>query len=247
MTRPYVFCHMMTSLDGKIMGTYMRSPEAAASGKVFYDLAFGDSPHYRHQGWLSGRVTTDDNFTHYASPALDEGAAEVPAGDFLPVRDAEKYYISIDPAGTLGWESPDLTYQTTDAHVLEVLTDRASNAYRAFLRKLGISYIIAGVEHIDFALLLDKLHAELGIGTLMLGGGGVLNWSFIQEGLCDELSLVIAPVADGATAAPALFSTGGFSGDIPRGFRLSAAEVRENDTVWLRYTVNNEQSGDHDD
>ena len=30
MNRPYVFCHMMTSLDGKIMGNYMETPEGSA-------------------------------------------------------------------------------------------------------------------------------------------------------------------------------------------------------------------------
>lgn len=27
MNRPYIFCHMLTSLDGKIMGNYMEIPE----------------------------------------------------------------------------------------------------------------------------------------------------------------------------------------------------------------------------
>lgn len=31
MNRPYIFCHMMTSLDGKIMGKYMETPEGAAA------------------------------------------------------------------------------------------------------------------------------------------------------------------------------------------------------------------------
>ena len=32
MNRPYIFCHMMTSLDGKIMGNYMDTPEGSAAG-----------------------------------------------------------------------------------------------------------------------------------------------------------------------------------------------------------------------
>ena len=55
MNRPYVFCHMMTSLDGKIMGNYMDTPEGSAAGDVFYNLSFGKNPFYKHQGWLSGR------------------------------------------------------------------------------------------------------------------------------------------------------------------------------------------------
>ena len=159
MTRPYVFCHMMTSLDGKIVGNYMRTPEA--------------------------------------------DAAPVPDGDFVAVSDASKYYISIDPSGRLGWDSAEMTYRTTTAHVIEVLTGRASNAYKAFLRKLGISYVIAGDTNIDFELLLNKLSDLFDVQTLMLGGGGVLNWSFIQANLCDELSVVIAPTADGSSDTPA--------------------------------------------
>lgn len=73
MDRPYVFCHMMTSLNGKIMGNYMATPAGMKAGEIFYDISFGKTPYYKHQGWLSGRVTTDDNFTFYRKPVLDRG------------------------------------------------------------------------------------------------------------------------------------------------------------------------------
>lgn len=238
MNRPYIFCHMMTSVDGKIMGSYMGSPEGEKAGDVFYNIAFGNNPHYKHQGWLSGRVTTDDNFTNYRKPELDENAPTVPEGDFVAVPHAERYYVSVDPSGKLGWESNTLTYIDTTAHVLEVVTTKASNAYKAFLRKLGISYIIAGEDSLDYALAMEKVKTLFGIETLMLGGGGVLNWSFIQAGMCDELSVVIAPVADGSSETPSLFETrGGLSADNPIGFTLKSAEVMDGDSVWLRYTV----------
>ena len=139
MDRPYIFCHMMTSLDGKIMGDYMETPQGSAAGEVFYNIAFGEKPFYHHQGWLSGRVTTDDNFTFYKKPALDENAPMVPEGDFLAQPDFGMFYVSIDPNGKLGWEDSILHYVDTTAHVIEVLTEQASNAYKAFLRKLGIS------------------------------------------------------------------------------------------------------------
>lgn len=175
MNRPYIFCHMMTSLDGKIMGNYMGTPEGEAAGEVFYQIAFGKESYYRHQGWLSGRVTTDDNFTFYEQPVLDEAASVVPEGDFVSKR-TNMYYVSVDPSGKLGWKHATLTYGDTTAHVIEVLTEKAGNAYKAFLRNLGISYIIAGEETLDYALALEKLKEKFGIETLMLGGGGILNW-----------------------------------------------------------------------
>ena len=237
MDRPYIFCHMMTSLDGKIMGNFMEMSESGPAGDAFYQIAFGKEPKYQHQGWLSVRVTTDDNFTMYRKPVLEEHAPQVPEGDFVAEK-APMYYVSIDPSGRLGWEKNSLAYIDTTAHVLEVLTGQASNAYKAFLRKLGISYIIAGQETLDYDEALMKLKHLFGIETLMLGGGGVLNWSFIQAGMCDEISVVIAPCADGSTKTQTLFQTKeGLSTDEPVGFTLKGADVLTGDAVWLRYLV----------
>ncbi len=35
MERPYIFCHMMTSPDGKIMGNYMEPPTEPPPGMPF--------------------------------------------------------------------------------------------------------------------------------------------------------------------------------------------------------------------
>lgn len=104
MSRPYVFCHMLTSIDGKIMGNYMNTPESDIAGKAFYDIAFGKDRYYKHQGWLSGRITTDDNFTFYKKPMLDEDATIVPEGDFIADYSEKIHCVSIDPSGRLGWE-----------------------------------------------------------------------------------------------------------------------------------------------
>ena len=237
MNRPYIFCHMLTSLDGKIMGSYMDTPEGEAAGDVFYNISFGSDPYYKHQGWLSGRVTTDDNFTFYKKPALDENAPQVPEGDFV-ARKAAMYYVSVDPSGRLAWEDSELRYIDTRAHIVEVLTAKAGNAYKAFLRKLGISYIIAGEQSLDYEQAMEKLKSKFGIETLMLGGGGVLNWSFIQAGMCDEISVVIAPAADGSSDTPALFETrGNLAADRPVCFELQGAQVKAGGSVWLRYLV----------
>ena len=238
MNRPYIFCHMMTSLDGKIMGDYMETPEGEAAGNVFYDIAFGKDSYYHHQGWLSGRITTDDNFTFYEKPDLDENAVPVPEGDFIIKAKVPMYYVSVDPSGKLGWKSNTLHYVDTTAHVIEILTEKASNSYKAFLRKLEISYIIAGKEELDYSLAMEKLYNLFDIHTLMLGGGGILNWSFIQAGMCDEISVVIAASADGSTDTPSLFSTrNGFGPNKAKGFTLENAEVRAGGSVWLRYKM----------
>ena len=222
MNRPYIFCHMMTALDGKIMGSYMETPQGGTAGDVFYNIAFGKEPFYHHQGWLSGRVTTDDNFTFYKKPDLDENAPTVPEGNFLAQPNFGMFYVSVDPHGRLGWESSALHYVDTTVHVIEVLTEQVGDAYKAFLRKLGISYIIAGKTALDYGLALSKLKEKFHIETRMLGGGGVL-----------------AATADGSPDTPPVFrAQKGLSENKALGFTLKEAKVMDGDSVWLRYTVN---------
>lgn len=241
MNRPYVFCHMLVSVDGKIMGSYMNTPEGKTATDIFYNIAFGKNPYYKHQGWMCGRVTTDDNFTFHKVPAVEKDAPLVPEGDFVAAPNATMYYVSLDTSGKLAWESNELTYIDTTAHIIEVLTQNTSNDYKAFLRKLRISYIIAGENDLDHGMALSKLKELFGIETLMLGGGGVINWSFIQAHMCDELSVVIAPSADGSSETPALFETrGNLAADNPVGFALEKVEVVDGDSVWLRYKVKND-------
>jgi hypothetical protein len=40
---------MMTSLDGKIMGKYMETSAGEKAGDVFYNISFGENPHYKHR------------------------------------------------------------------------------------------------------------------------------------------------------------------------------------------------------
>lgn len=66
MDRPYVVCLMSTSLDGKITGPYMDTPEAESSFEE-YERA---NQFYQPQAWINGRVTVDENFTFYEKPDL---------------------------------------------------------------------------------------------------------------------------------------------------------------------------------
>jgi len=223
------------------MGRYMETPDGEIAGNVFYDIAFGKNRHYQHQGWLSGRVTTDDNFTFYEKPALDENAPAIPTGDFAAQK-ADMYYISVDPSGKLGWKSSTLTYVDTTAHVIEVLTGKVSNAYKAFLRNLGISYIIAGENSLDYGQAVTKLKELFGVETLMLGGGAALNWSFIQAKMCDEVSVVIAAAADGSPTTQTLFmARKGLSDETPVTFDLREVRVMDGGSLWLRYLVKNKE------
>ncbi|MBE1237577.1 RibD family protein [Phaeovibrio sulfidiphilus] len=238
MKKPYVIIHTLTSLEGKINSIAV--PEFRSAARQYEQLALHpDTQIFNIRGYLNGRVTTDDNTTFYRPPDLRLDAAPVPEGDFIAEPDAAMYYVSIDPNGRLGWQDTVVDYGGVRAHVISVLTEKAGNAYRDMLRRHGISYIIAGEERLDNALVLHKLYTLFGMDRVMIGGGGVLNWSFLQAGLVDEVSVLLAPIADGSPDSPRLFQAREpYCSVGPRSFTLIEARPLEDSSLWLRYRVN---------
>ena len=233
--RPYVIIHTHTSVDGNINS--IDQPGFHAGSQYYQDIALTPGQQQLNiDAYLNGKTSTEDNITHYGTPDIDDDAAEVPPGDYVAAPDAEMYYVSIDPRGELAWTANSFTYAGVPAHVIEVLSERASNGYKSFLRRQGISYIIAGEQQVDYRRLLSTLH-DLGVDRLMVGGGGTINWSFVQHGLVDELSVVLAPVANGDGAAPRLFTAKEPYSEIrDTQFDLTHLENLGDGVVWLRYT-----------
>ena len=63
-----------------------------------------------------------------------------------------------------------------------------------------------------------------------------INGSFMQAGLIDKVSRLVAPVADSRVGTAALFDTDG-GGIAPKRLALQQVERRADDVLWLRYRV----------
>lgn len=237
MKKPYVIIHTHTAVDGNI--DIMDLPEFEEASRQYQELALDpEKQQFNIQGYLNGKNTTEDNMTFYKEPDVNEDAPTVPEGDYIANADAPMYYLSIDPRGELAFQENYSPYGGIHSHVVEILTEEASNAYKDFLRRKEISYIIAGEKQIDYAVMLDKLYNKVGIERMMIGGGGTLNWSFLQNDLVDEVSMIIAPIANADPDGHRFFyAKEPYSSIEPRAFELKSVEALESGTVWVRYTV----------
>lgn len=92
------------------------------------------------------------------------------------------------------------------AHVIQVLTGKASRPYLDLLERCQVSYICAGEETIDLVHVLAVLEAW-GIRRLMVAGGGGCDGSFLQAGCLDALSLVSVPIAQADPSAVYVFES----------------------------------------
>lgn len=235
MERPFVVCHMLTSLDGKIDGAFFGMPETALALKTYRELR----DFYGCQATLYGMTTMLGGYA-------DGRVGAFSAGDALPqkkdwVNPAGKamgnFIVSLDPVGELAFSSSILEKKGRPAaHVIEALTEQASPSYLAYLQKQRVSYVFAGKDRLNCTLLLHKLYSLFGVEKLMLAGGGISNWSFASEGLVEEFSLVVVPVADSGSGVSCFEQAPFLPAAAPVPFHLKSAETPVQDVLWLRYT-----------
>lgn len=208
MERPYVICHMTTSIDGKVTGDFLGASESAAAVDTYYAV----NRELHGDAYACGRVTMEGSFTGGWYPDLREFADHrVPREDHAAESDAGFYAVAFDRKGRLGWKGSRIEDEDPGyggAHIIEVLCESAPEAYLAYLRKIGVSYIFAGAEEMDLPLALAKLKRLFGIETLLLEGGSILNGAFQRAGVIDELSLVVAPVTAAAEDKPLMDGSG---------------------------------------
>lgn len=191
--------------------------------------------------WLYGTTTTKE-FTNSCKPVLEE-ADSVPEGDFIAEDQAELYYISVDVNGEIGWESGTFCIRGKNkAHVIEILTQSTPASYKAYLRARGVSYIVAGETQLDCRAAMEKLYREFHIEKLLICGGGVVNWSFLQAGMIDELSLLLSPVTDGGSGSASLFAKDFAPGEANLvEFELKDVEKIGHGGLYLTYLAKNTQ------
>src|SRR5258708_28732451 len=105
--KPYIICHMLSSVDGKIDGDAVD----AVTGEGEYDAT---GAKLEGDAWICGRTTMQQ---HFAEDAPFVSASIAPAGPqpVFVARRAESYAISVDTLGKLQWSSGEFQGSSTGA------------------------------------------------------------------------------------------------------------------------------------
>ncbi|MFF7759873.1 dihydrofolate reductase family protein [Streptomyces griseorubiginosus] len=137
------------------------------------------------------------------------------------------YPLKVTVSGS-GELDPAANFWHTGGEKVVYTTDKGAD--RA--RELGLAAeVVALGPALDWRRLLEHLHAVHGVERLMVEGGGRIHTQLLQQGLADEVQLVLAPLFVGDPEAPRLFGPGGYQGG-----RLRLVETRRiEDVVLMRY------------
>ena len=230
MNRPHIICHMVTSIDGKVTGEFLSRQECEKATDIYYEL----NREYNKNGangFICGRVTMESSFTGGWYPDLVKYEPIDNKNDFIPDNLSGFYAVSFDPKGKLGWKNNKIIDEDPgygDAQIIEVLTEQVDGHYLAYLQSMYIPYIFAGKNKIDVKIALEKLKSLMGINSILLEGGSIVNGYFQRANVIDELSLVVAPIVADTEDKP-LFMDSTLS-------EIKLKEIKQYvDVVWMNY------------
>lgn len=221
--RPYVICHMIPSVDGRIVTRDWKLPRAAYAQ---YDRT---AVTFSANAWMVGRISMQP----YAStPTSTAGTATVPPGDHVAPGDAKKFAVVLDTSAKLTFKNGKIDGE----HVISLVSTAAPGTRLAALRREGSSYLLYKPGRAGLRSVLRRLRGSFGISKLLLEGGGRINGTMLAAGLIDELSLLIAPSTDGRPDRPTLFDAGAGRAAVRR-LKLLSNKALAGGVVWLRYEI----------
>ena len=236
--RPKITCHMITSLDGRLLPSRWTDPAGGTIAgliEAHYDRC---AAQFDADGWIVGRKTMQDYVgAGDPAPLADHALQRPPHAVRRAGRDLA---VAIDPSARLNWTSGEVDGDLAVA----VVSQRVADPVLARLRERGVSYVFAGPDGHRLDLALDAIGDTFGVRHLLLEGGGAINGAFLAAGLIDQVSTLVCPTIDGLAGIPAIFEHSGKAGSLPatgQHLKLVSSETLSGGVVWLRHEVVHER------
>lgn len=234
MNRPKIICHMMASVDGRIVVQQWTAPSGTdksnlvkSYGMIHTEVMAG--------AIIEGCKTVQEDFVHGVFDYKKYPAASE-FETYKANHTSQRFFVVVDPQGKILYEENNIRGND----VIAVLSEQVSDGYLSHLREKGISYLFAGSDGRDLEKMLEILKGDFSIETVLLQGGGIINGAFLKAGLIDELSLMIYPGIDGLAGSAAVFDLFGerdrqYIKD--QSFELVSCRSLDNGVVWLSYRI----------
>jgi len=142
--------------------------------------------------------------------------------------------VILDSQGTISAHSKILQTCNKIPTIIAV-SKKISNQNLKKLKKFPVEIMITGKNSVDIKSLMNNL-SKRKIKTILIEGGGTVNWEFIHNNMFDEIFITITPFIIGGTDAVTLVQGKGFDKIVksPR-LRLNTIKRLENYLV-LHYT-----------
>jgi len=175
---------------------------------------------------IDGKIATRDGYSHFSSKQdsvrLHKLRSKVDAilvgkntvlcdNPMLTVRHIKgknPIRIILDSKGSISKNSKILQTSNKIPTIIAV-SKIISKSNLEKLQRFPVEVVITGKKSVDIKLLLRKLSNKK-IKTILVEGGGTINWEFIKNNLFDELIVTISPFLIGGNNAVSFIQGKGF-------------------------------------
>ena len=117
--------------------------------------------------------------------------------------------IILDSTGSIPTNSR-IIKTSNDVQTIIAVSKKINKKNLLRLQKLPVEVIISGENSINLKLLLKKLSSKK-IKTILVEGGGTVNWEFIKNNLFNELLITLSPFLIGGTDSISFVEGKGFA------------------------------------
>ncbi len=117
--------------------------------------------------------------------------------------------IILDSKGTIPISSK-IIKTSNKIPTIIVVSKKITDTNLLKLKKLPIEIIIAGENSVNLKLLMKKLSTK-NIKTILVEGGGTVNWEFIKNNIFNELIVTLSPYLIGGIDATSFVQGKGFA------------------------------------
>lgn len=117
--------------------------------------------------------------------------------------------IILDSKGTISKNSKIIKTSDKIPTIIAV-SKKISKVNLSKLKKSPVEVIISGENSVNLKSLMKKLSTKK-IQTLLVEGGGTVNWEFIKNNIFDELIITLSPYLIGGNNATSLVEGNGFA------------------------------------
>ena len=213
-SRPHVILSAAISIDGKIATRLGDSKLSSKKDKIRL---------HRLRSKVDA-ILVGKNTIHRDDPLLT----------VRYVKGKNPIRIILDSQGTISVNSKILQTCNKVPTIIAV-SKRISKVNLQKLKRFPVEIIMTGENSVNIKSLMNNL-SKRKINTVLVEGGGTVNWQFIQNNLFDEILITITPVIIGGIDAITFVQGRGFDKIIksPR-LRLNTIKRLENYLV-LHYT-----------
>lgn len=217
MGKPWLIIHNSISLDGSLLGF-----------EVDMGLHYGIAGKLKADAYLVGSNTARSGIKlfHVKVPR------ERPEDMAKPVAGKGPLWVVPDTTGKLRGVLHVLRGSGYCRDVAVVVSKSTPRAYLEHLRERHYDTMVLGRAHPDYADVLKRLADRYGVRRVLTDSGRVLNGILLDQGLADEVSLLVHPVVVGVKRF-------GFwdRAEKPHKLKLLMRQNCGGGKVWLRYLV----------